>query len=402
MNKRIARIILSCSLLTALAAASSRPEPGPGTAKLELDHGRMIVELELRRPDGSRRAARAWIDTGGSDMTVSGPLARDLGVDLSAMPVAANGAWKTDVPVPALRLAGVPLDIEGMTLSVRPDRFPMPGIAADCVLAPRCLQKLHVVFDGPGRALTVARPGVLTPRGAAVPCRVHPETGLFMVEASVAGEKIALGVDTGSAGTWVSDRLVSAWLSRSHDRPRATGAAGSTNFFGFPFEANGLLTLMPPLAIGALPVSGEVAVLGLDQGLFDWYSRKSAAAVAGFLGAGLISRCRLEVDFPGQMTWWAIGPEPASRDLDIVPLTLRPEADGSYSVAGVVRRGDRPLLAGVRAGDRLLAVDGLEVTGATMGRVVGTLRGKPGESRRLLLERDGARLVEIAAVIRLP
>lgn len=399
---KIPASVLTAAAVLAVVLAASAPEPRPGTAKLELDHGRMIVGVEWLRPDGSWRPARAWIDTGGSEMTVSGPLARDLGVDLSAMPAAAENAWKTAVPVPALRLGGVPLDVEGMTLAVRPGRSPMPGIAADCVLPPRCLRKLHVVFDGPGRTLTVARPGALTPRGAAVPCRVHPGTGLFMVEATVAGEKIALGVDTGSAGSWVSDRLVSAWLSRFPERPRAAGAAGSTNFFGFPFEADGVLTLMPPLALGAMAVSGEVAVLGLDQGLFDWYSRKLAAPVAGFLGGGLISRCRLEVDFSGEMSWWTVGPEPAVRDLDIVPLTLRPEADGSYSVAGVVRRDGRSLLDGVRAGDRLLAVDGLEVAGATMGRVVGMLRGKPGEPRRLLLERDGARLVEIVAVIRLP
>ncbi len=398
--KKATSVLLAAVVMTMALAAAARPQLG--TAKLELDHGRMIVGVELRRADGSWRAAHAWIDTGGTEMALSEPLARDLGVDLAAMPAAANGTWKTGVPVPALRLAGVQLDVEGMTLSVRPGRFPMPGIQADCVLVPRCLRKLHAVFDGPERTLTVGRPGDMIPKGAAVSCRVHPGTGLFMIEAAVAGEKVALGVDTGSAGTWVSDRLTSAWLARFPDRPQATGAAGSTNFFGFPFEVEGVLALMPPLALGAVAVSGEVAVLGLDQGLFDWYSQKSAAPVAGFLGAGLISRCRLEVDFPGQMSWWIIGPEPAARDLDIVPLTLRPEADGSYTVAGVVRRDGRPLLAGVRAGDRLLAVDGVEVSGAAMGRVIGALRGKPGDRRRLLLERDGARLSELVAVVRLP
>jgi hypothetical protein len=397
--KKAASVLLAAA---AMALASFAAEAGPGTAKLEFDHGRMIVELELRRADGSWRAARAWIDTGGTDMTLSEPLARDLGIDLPALPAAANGAWKANVPLPALRLAGVPLDVQGMAFSVRPGRFPMPGIPADCVLVPRCLRKLHVVFDGPERTLAVARPGAVIPRGEAVPCRVHPLTGLFMVEATVAGEEVALGVDTGSAGTWVSDRLVSAWSSRFPGRPQATGAAGSTNFFGFPFEANGLLALMPPLAIGAMAVSGEVAVLGLDQGLFDWYAQKSAAPVAGFLGAGLISRCRLEVDFSGQMSWWTVGPEPAARDLDIVPLTLRAEADGSYAVAGVVQRGGRPLLDSVRAGDRLLAVDGMETAGVTMGRVVAALRGKPGEPRRLLLERAGTRLAERVSVVRLP
>ena len=48
----------------------------------------------------------------------------------------------------------------------------------------------------------MARPGALRPRGTAVPCRVNAETGLFMVETTIDGEKVALGVDNGSAGTW--------------------------------------------------------------------------------------------------------------------------------------------------------------------------------------------------------
>lgn len=106
-------IVLMAAGVTAMALSAFAAEPRPGTAKLELDHGRMIVDVEWLRPDGSWRPARAWIDTGGTGMTVSAPLARDLGVDLAAMPEAANNGWKTAVPVPALRLAGVPLDVEG-------------------------------------------------------------------------------------------------------------------------------------------------------------------------------------------------------------------------------------------------------------------------------------------------
>ena len=57
---------------------------------------------------------------------------------------------------------------------------------------------------------------------------------------------------------------------------------------------------LPSFQIGSVPVPGETAVLGLDPGLFEWYSRKSAAPVAGFLGGELLARFRLEVDFPAQ------------------------------------------------------------------------------------------------------
>jgi len=395
-------IILSVLAILSVGIAAEVVVPQSATVPMVLDHNRLTVEIAFRRGHGSLRPARAWVDTGGTAVILAEPLARELGVDLSAMPASGGHSFATETPVPALSLGGVPLDSEGMKLSVHPGRLARPGVQAECVLPARCLRRLHVVFDYPARTLTVARPGKLTPRGREVACRVNPETGLFMVEATIDGEQVALGVDTGSAGTWLSDKLTAAWLARHADWPRAVGAAGSTNFFGFPLETKGALACLPGLAIGPVPVAGEVAVLGLDQGLFDWYSKKSAAPVAGFVGAGLIARFRLEVDFPGQMTWWQPGPLPLARDLDIVGLSLFAESNGSFTVAGVVARDGQPLVAGVQPGDRLLRVDGLEVTGAPMGKVIDALRGKPGDVRLLLLEREGKQLTVRATVAHLP
>jgi hypothetical protein len=288
-----------------------------------------------------------------------------------------------------------------MTVSVHPGRFARPGVQAECTLPPRCLRRLHVVFDYPARRLSVTRPGALTPRGTAVPCRVNPETGLFMVEATIDGQTVALGVDTGSAGTWVSDTLTAAWLARHPGAPQARGAAGSTNFFGFDFETRGTLLRLPALAIGSVSAR-DVAVLGLDQDLFDWYSKKSAGAVVGFVGAELIARFRLEVDFPNQMTWWQAGPPPAGHDLDIVGLTLRAEGNGSFTIAGVVSRDGQPMVPGVEPGDRLLRVDALDATNAPMGAVIDALRGAPGEVRTLLVERAGRQIAIQAPIVRLP
>jgi C-terminal processing protease CtpA/Prc len=108
------------------------------------------------------------------------------------------------------------------------------------------------------------------------------------------------------------------------------------------------------------------------------------------------------VDFPGQMTWWEPGRQRAARDLDIVGLTLKAESDGGFTVAGVVVRDGQPAVIGVEPGDRLLRVDGLAVTNAPMGRVIDASRGKPGDRRRLLLERAGRRRMVQAKVFRLP
>jgi hypothetical protein len=107
------------------------------------------------------------------------------------MPAGGDQTVATKIPVPALRLGGVLLDVAGMNITVRLGKFAMPGIEAECVLPPRCLRRLHVVFDYPGLKLTVSRSGTLTPQGTAVPCRVNTETALFMIEATLDGEKVA-------------------------------------------------------------------------------------------------------------------------------------------------------------------------------------------------------------------
>jgi hypothetical protein len=395
-------------LVTGVFLSAAASEAGPraaatpsATVALALDHNRITIPLELRAAGGAARTVRAWVDTGGTTLVLTASLARALGLDLTGLPDASESSVATRVPAPAIRIGDVPLDTEGMTVSIRAGRFALPGVQADCILPARCLRRLHVVFDYPARQLTVAEAGSVEPRGTPVPCPVNPATGLFMTDATIDGEPVKLGVDTGSAGTWVSDTLTSAWLARHPDWPNAVGAAGSTNFFGFPFETQGKLVRLPTLSIGPTTVN-DVAVLGLTKKLFDWYSGKSAGSVAGFVGADLLVRYRLEVDFPAQTCWWQRGPAQAWHDLSIVGLTLRPEADGSYAVAGLVLRGGRPLVEGVESGDKLVRIGTLVTLNARMGDVMDALRGRPGETRTLYLERGGKQVVVTATVVQLP
>jgi hypothetical protein len=222
-----------------------------------------------------------------------------------------------------------------------------------------------------------------------------------MVTAVVDGDTVQFGVDNGSAGTWVSDSLTTLWATRHPDWPHATGAVGCANFFGFEFEATGALMRLPELRMGG--VRGRaVAVLGLDQRLFDWYSTKSAGRVVGLIGANVLRGFRLEIDYPNRMTYWKAGPPPDPHDLDIVGLTLRPEGDGTLVVAGVVTKDGQPTVPRAQPGDRLIRVDGLDCAGATMGQVVDALRGRPGTMHMLLVERGGKLLTVQTTVMRYP
>jgi hypothetical protein len=222
-----------------------------------------------------------------------------------------------------------------------------------------------------------------------------------MIPVPAGGDTLPFGVDNGSAGTWVSDSLTTRWASRNPEWPRATGAAGSANFFGFGFEAGGALMRFPEIMIGSARAR-DIAVLGLDQRIFDWYSGKSAGAVSGFIGANVLKTFRLEVDFPNRMTYWEAGASPDAGDLDIVGLTLRPEVDGGFTIAGVVSKDGKPAIEGVEPGDRLIRVDEMEVADATMGAVADALRGAPGATRLLVIQRKGESSAIEAKVLRLP
>jgi hypothetical protein len=215
---------------------------------------------------------------------------------------------------------------------------------------------------------------------------------------TVDGDTAEFGIDTGSAGTWVSEYLTRAIQERHPGWSWATGAVGPANFFGFDFEVTGKLMRLPEILIGAVRAE-DAAVLGIDQRMFDWYSTKSAAPVSGILGANVLRGFRLEVDYPKQMTYWEPGSPTEGNDLDIVGLTLRPEADGTYTVAGVARQNGVPAVQGVEPGDTLRRVGEVETDGATMGTVIEELRGKPGELRILAIERDGD-VIEIEATVR--
>ena len=392
----------------ALLAHCSCAETGPtesvrsASVPFTLDHNRMIVEVEFERPDGSLRKATAWVDTGNQFLIVAKELATDLGLDVTVLDGAESPRpQETPSPSPAIFLGAYPLTVDGVAVQVSPGARVWAGVPAEANLPASVFRGLHVVFDYPEHTLTVAGAGQLLPRGNEIPCRINPETGLFQIEVGIDGDFVELGVDTGSAGTWISSNLTRTFKARHPDWPSSTGAVGSANFFGFEFEASGTLMNLPEIRFGVLKAA-RIAVLGLDQRLFDWYSMKSAGPVVGILGANVLRGFRLEVDSQNQMIYWEPGPSSASDDVDIVGLALRPEADGSYSVAGVASKNGVSTVPVIEPGDVVKQIDAFETTGISMGPVIEALRGNPGERRLLVIERNGELLDIEAEVTRFP
>ncbi|HEX5181728.1 MAG TPA: PDZ domain-containing protein [Allosphingosinicella sp.] len=390
LSGRFIAILGAAAALACSAPSAGRPAPASGSTHFILDGNRIYAELAFVRRDGSLRRTLAYVDMGSPAMSVSAPLLKELGAD-SAHPV-------------AFRIGGFPVTVPAA--AIEPDPGP-PGHAGgrpvEAMLAAGVLARFELALDYRRRILTLARPGALRPSGIATPFHLDSKTGLIAVDARIDGRPYALTIDNGSAWTWVRQSEVRAWLARHGDWARGVGAVGASNMMMVgDLEAAGLLARVPALRIGRLTLR-DVDLLGpgpttaFPFDLFDWYSRKNAVPVLGWIGGNVLKGFRITVDYPGHILYWQRQAPPDRRELNQVGLVLRRD-HGAYRVAGIAARRGRPTVAGIRPGDRLIAIDGRPLTGASLGTVFAMLHGAPGARRMLRVERDGETLTFEARV----
>jgi hypothetical protein len=412
--KSVVAVAFSCLLIL---TSCDKEQVGSGTVgsgavasvtvPFTLDHNRMLVEAEVQRQDGTWRTARLWVDSGNPDFFMSEELASDLGIDLPAGESHDQGRIEVQPPA-GVRIGAMPLSFEGVSSQVifQPEWL-FSTMHNDANLPATVLKQYQVVFDYPAMELTIAEPGRLQPRGEAVPAGIHPTTGIVQIDAVIDGESLSFALDNGASYSFASDELLDRISGRHPDWPQVKGAAGCANIWGWwPGEEAWPLMRLPVIEWGPVQLA-DTGLVGLPRffpdgaGLGEWYSHKTARPVEGVLGPNAYKAYRIEIDYVGSTVYFEAGAAPDAHDLDIVGLTLRPAADGSYQVIGIVEKDGAPVVEGVVAGDRLLEVGGIEATGATMGTVVDALRGEPGETRSLLLDRDGEQITIDVTVERL-
>jgi hypothetical protein len=215
-------------------------------------------------------------------------------------------------------------------------------------------------------------------------------------------------MDNGAAYSFVSQEALERISQRNPDLPRITGAVGCANMWGWwpPEEQTLPVVRLPEIMWGPVRLlnTGIVGVAKISPngpGLGAWYSQKTARPVDGFLGPNAFKAFRVEIDYTNKAVYFEKSGDFDSPDMDIVGLTLRPEPDNTYRVIGIAKKDGKPVVDGIEPGDVLLQVENLKTTGATMGTVVNALRGRPGDIRVLMLERNGKQFRIEARVLRL-
>ncbi len=307
-RQRLIPLLLVPLIPAPVSHASAQTAPNAVTVPLVMVNHRPFVDVTFRRADGTTRTARLLLDTGGGAFIIVEPLARDLGLTWGTPQRGEDGVFAAPSRVPDVRIDGFPLQLNPQRVAVAIGSTNImttaSGAQADGMIPGHVLSQYHVVFDYPARTLTLARPGVLTPRGAALAMAVNPRSGFARTEILVDGNVHGMLLDTGASFTMVSEALLKSWGAAHPDWKRYAGAYGDAATLG----GQTLETMfLPALEWGGQQVS-DAGVTSQQEGVFEKYmSRMMAAPIEGSLAGNVLEQFRVEIDYANQKLYLVRG-----------------------------------------------------------------------------------------------
>jgi hypothetical protein len=275
----------------------------------------------------------------------------------------------------------------------------------DANLPSTILKQYHIIFDYPKHQFTIANSGRNNPRGNPSPMYVHPTTGIIQMDALIGNDSLSFALDNGASYSFMSEEELMKHANAHPEWPHMTGTLGSANMWGW-WPANE--HLFPVVRIHAMHWGQQalenIGIVGVPRfssngpTLGDWYSQKTALPVVGFLGANALKSFRIEIDYASSLIYFEKSTACNAPEMDMVDLSIRQVADSSYQIIGLVEENGATYVQGVEPGDILISIGNLKTKSLTMGTVVDALRGRPGDIRMLVLERDGKQFTVKATV----
>jgi PDZ domain len=393
------KFALAGILISALGVPAAAQERAPQsvTVPAAVDHNRVIIEAELARPDGSTEKIHAWVDNGNPDLYLSRRIATILGLpvtcgdrECSSPPPKEIRIGDMTIPLGALKQATIPLrPVNAATVLAL-------GMNAEINLPSTVLRNYDVLINFPDHKFSIGTPGSLQFRGMSGKVRVT-ENGLIQVPSQIAKKKYDLALDVGSSISFLSAELFDS-LAKAHPTwPHLTGAVGPANMWGTAEELNWKVMRVDRMQYGPLFLT-DLAVVSLPKSTLDFFEKRAGMPTVGLIGSNMLVNYRVGLDYAHSTVYFDIGRTFRFPDFDVVGLVLRPEEEGGYTILGTARVDQKPCVDNVQAGDRLLAVNDIPITGMTVGQVWRALGGTPGQERRLTIQRQGKMFVTAAKV----
>jgi hypothetical protein len=375
-------------------AAAARVVTVPAT----IDHNRVVIQGDLRLPDGSMQTVRVWVDNGDPDLNLSRRLAT-----LLSLPVKCGDQECSSPPPEEIVIGGMNVPLKAVNeakIALRPVNeaaVSAPGMNADINLPSSILRQYDVLIDFVERKFSIGAPGTIHFHGAAGKAFVNAGNGLVHVPSQIEGKKYNLALDVGSSISFLSEELFDKLATTHPDWPRMTGAVGSANMWGANEEPKWKVMSLDRVQFGPLFLT-NVPMVVLSKPLLEFFEKRAAIPTVGVVGSNMLLNYRVGLDYAHSTVYFDLGRTYRFPDFDVVGLILRPEGDGRFTILGVADIDGKPSVDGVESGDRLEAVNDLSVRGATMGQVWSMLGGTQGQEKKLSIERAGKEFTVVAKV----
>ena len=392
-------------ILTTAVVAQSAPasQPKSVTVPFALDQGRIVIDVDILRPDGSTERVRGWVDNGTPDLYMNQRVANLTGVgDFCA------GELCRGTPSPT---APLEFSIGGMKIrpSIQEIKIPAgkpaiaPGMSAEINIPAPVLRNYDVLIDFPDREFTIGVPGSLKFNGVKSKMLVNASNGLIQIPSKVDNKNYDLGLDLGSSASFLTEDLFDKLSSVHPNWPNMNGAVGPFNTGEFNDEPKWKLMRIDRMQYGPLFLT-DVAVVNQPADLSAQVSNPRRAVFeppgrsAGLLSSEALLNYRVGLDYAHSSVYFDIGRTVKLPDFDVVGLILRPEGDNRFTIVAVADFDGAPSVADVHAGDHLVAVGDNPIAEFTLGQVWALLEGSPGQERKLTIERAGKQLSVVAKV----
>lgn len=396
-------------LLGARGEAQAKSSPRPAapsesksvTVPATIDHNRVVIDVDILSIDGVWQRVHGWIDNGNPDLEMSRRLATALGLAISC-----EQSKCSSPPPRAIAIGGMNISLADVKEAEAPAKpvsgaVMAPGMKAEINIPSAVLRHYDVLVDLPERKFSIGTPGTIHFLGSSGKVLINAENGLIQIPSRIENKKYNLGLDLGASISFLSPELFDSLAAAHAEWPHMTGAVGPANMWGADEETASKVMRLDRVQFGPLFLT-DVAFVEFSKDRMEYFAKRAGVPTVGLVGANVFLNYRVGFDYAHSMVYFDIGRLYTFPEFTVVGLTLRPEDDGRFTilaVEGAEGAAPAPQAAEtIQAGDHLVAVDDIAVTGSTMGQVWSMLGGTPGQERKLTVERGGKELVVSARV----
>ena len=123
--------------------------------------------------------------------------------------------------------------------------------------------------------------------------------------------------------------------------------------------------------------------------------------IAGAIGGNLLRDFRVEIDYRRGVTYLERKTTTADHDLTAVGLVVGMALNGDCGVTGISSAAGPKTKELIQPGDRLMSIDGHEVSSMPIGVIAGLLSGNPGDTKNLVLRRKRTNIEVKVPVVKL-